>query len=550
MKKLLLTVVILFAAVSVLWAAGGKEAETGTSHGAASSINEAGKYEPPISVTAVNVRVAPDVKFPEGKGVGDNIWIDTYREELGIDVDVLWGNDDIEKFNLMLASGDLPDIFGINNQRSNAFDELIEAGKLQDLTASFEQHASPLLKEMLYEDGGRAMEACTRNGKLYSIPYYEDTSGQGMVLWVREDWRKKLNLPEPDSLQDVFKISTAFAKEDPDGNGKDDTYGMYLNEINNDPWLTMVLGFFNGYHAYPNIWVKTSSGKIESGRIQPEMKEALARLQKMYAAGEIPQEFPLIKSENWEEDTAAGKYGLIYGADWFPEWPFQLLKNNDPSSEWKAYPVPSIDNKPAKVSVAGLSIGFHFVERNGIEHPEAIIKLANIAAEKMFGENADPDNYYVDPETYSNIWKYTVVSIARNLGTLKDYQAVKLAMADNNPAGLNKSARIVYDKIMNFKAGETGDWWYYGQYGPDGSMRVIEKYIEEQDIVYSSFYGIKPESMVKKEAVLDKLFNQMMVKIIMGEDISEFDNFVNEWKKLGGNEVTEDVNKWYRENVK
>ena len=60
----------------------------------------------------------------------------------------------------------------------------------------------------------------------------------------------------------------AFATQDPDGNGVDDTYGLALVR---ELWGAQygLEGFFNAYHAYPNIWYEDEEGNLVYGRCRP-----------------------------------------------------------------------------------------------------------------------------------------------------------------------------------------------------------------------------------------------------------------------------------------
>ncbi|MFJ9738472.1 extracellular solute-binding protein [Streptomyces sp. NPDC101166] len=62
------------------------------------------------------------------------------------------------------------------------------------------------------------------DGTHYGIPY----SRQAMTLMVRKDWREKLGLPQPKTWADMLTLAKAFADDDPDGDGKKDTYGMVV----------------------------------------------------------------------------------------------------------------------------------------------------------------------------------------------------------------------------------------------------------------------------------------------------------------------------------
>ncbi|MGM0838465.1 MAG: extracellular solute-binding protein [Bacillota bacterium] len=48
----------------------------------------------------------------------------------------------------------------------------------------------------------------------------------GTLPTVRQDWMDKLNLEQPETLDDFYNVFKAFKEQDPDGNGKDDTYGL------------------------------------------------------------------------------------------------------------------------------------------------------------------------------------------------------------------------------------------------------------------------------------------------------------------------------------
>jgi multiple sugar transport system substrate-binding protein len=66
--------------------------------------------------------------------------------------------------------------------------------------------------------------ASATDGKYFAMPF----SAQAFLFLVRADWRKKLNIPEPKTWADVAAMAKAFTNNDPDGNGKKDTYGFVV----------------------------------------------------------------------------------------------------------------------------------------------------------------------------------------------------------------------------------------------------------------------------------------------------------------------------------
>jgi multiple sugar transport system substrate-binding protein len=64
--------------------------------------------------------------------------------------------------------------------------------------------------------------AQTSDGKYHAVPW----STQAMVTLIRKDWREKLGKPVPKTWDELVDLAKAFTTQDPDGNGKADTYGM------------------------------------------------------------------------------------------------------------------------------------------------------------------------------------------------------------------------------------------------------------------------------------------------------------------------------------
>jgi len=65
-------------------------------------------------------------------------------------------------------------------------------------------------------------EAKDSAGNDYAVPF----SVQANLLFIRKDWLAKLHLPVPTTWAQVVQDAVAFTNDDPDGDGKADTYGM------------------------------------------------------------------------------------------------------------------------------------------------------------------------------------------------------------------------------------------------------------------------------------------------------------------------------------
>ncbi|MFD0961029.1 extracellular solute-binding protein [Paenibacillus chungangensis] len=502
-----------------------------------------GKYDPPIEVTTVRA-VNQAFKYDEGKSIDHNIWTDIFKEQYGINVKNMWVVDESQyrqKLNISIASGDIPDFMSVNKEELL---RLSEEGQLEDLTQLLEQYGSDYLKEMLNQDNGTALNAATYEGKLMGIPQMQVNGGVSTaeMIYVRADWLNNLNLPEPKTIDDIIKIATAFVKDDPDQNGKDDTYGLGLNK---DLFLQhgTVKGFFNGFNAYPDMWLKDDSGKLVYGSIQPEMKAALEKLSLLYKDGVIDREFTVKDWNKLAEDVAADRLGLAYGNVSHGGFIQKTNKNNNPDAEWKVYPIVSVDGSPVNPQLSDTANNFYVVKK-GANHPEAMIQLANIYLEHYYLTSYAPEpNPFISRDEGIFPGKYHPVQIDPLNVNLDAFRQVQDALAKQDGSHLGFPANVHYDRLKKYAEGDMEMWFATIVFGAEGSYSVIDYYDNNKLGLYNAFQGAATPTMSEKMASLKKFQDETFTKIIMGEaSISDFDTFVDEWKKLGGDQITAEVN--------
>ncbi|MEF3305031.1 extracellular solute-binding protein [Paenibacillus sp. GYB003] len=500
------------------------------------------KYPTPIEVTTVR-SVDASIKFVGSDSIDNNEWTRAYSDELGIKLKYKWiatsGEDSSQKMNVMIASGDLPDIIPVN---AIQLKQLVEADLIADLSDVYAKYASPLAKKFMEGNSPEQLNSAKFNGKLMAIPNTNSSIDGASILWVRTDWLKKLGLPEPKTMDDVVKIAEAFAKRDPDGNGKHDTFGLGINKGIGGGGIMGLAGYFNGFHAYPGSWVKDASGNLAYGSILPEVKPALLKLQEMYKAGLLDKEFGVKDGNKTGEDAVAGKIGLYYGAMWNPINPLQKGKDLDPSMEWGAYPIVSVDAKPARPQVGNPVFAYYAVKK-GAKNPEAVMKMVNLFIEKGWGEKQDFDNYFTSKDGIE-LFKHSPFNAWSPTKNLEVHLAVVNSLKTGDTSKLNGEQKSTYDKIKKFNEGDNKNWNQARVFGESSSFAVINQYQNHNLPLMSQFFGAPTKTMGEKKATLDKMELETFTKIIMGEPIEAFDKFVDDWKKLGGADITKEVNEW------
>jgi len=516
-------------------------------------IDPLGKYDPPIEVTTV--RNLSDVVennvlgVLKGETIDDNLWTRLYEEQLGIKIKYDWvvkGNPDsdqyLQKMNVTLASGELPDFLPVT---AIQLKQLAESGMIEDMTELYEKYASPLLKDILSQEGSGPFDAATFDGKLMAIPQVDPSIERSMFIWVRTDWLDKLGLEPPQTMADVLAIAKAFAEQDPDGNNKKDTIGLGMTK---GLWggAMGLEGFFAGYKAYPNIWIEDGDGKLVFGSIQPEVKKALQVLQDMMKDGLLDKEFGIKDGGKVAEDITAGKLGLEYGEQWNSIWPLQLNKDNDPNAQWRAFPIVTESGDKAMVPQKFSTTKF-FAVRKGAPHPEAVIKLFNMHVEKNWGETAEFDIYYA-PKEAESVWQLSPVQPAPPKKNVEAFRQIDAARKAGDMSTLTGEAKTIQEKIDLYNSGSKEGfavWGWERIYGPEGSMGITDQYDKNGQFLIDKFVGAPTPTMVERKSTLEKMQNEVFVKIILGQSIDTFDKFVEDWKKLGGDQMTQEVNEWY-----
>lgn len=123
------------------------------------------------------------------------------------------------KLNTLIAGGDIPDLIFLKSRADLA--QYYDQGVLADLTPYLDQF--PELQKRFSND---SWEAMSYQGKTIGVPGYDNVNGISRSFFIRNDWLKKLNMEVPTTPDELFEVMKAFTEKDPDGNGKNDTYGF------------------------------------------------------------------------------------------------------------------------------------------------------------------------------------------------------------------------------------------------------------------------------------------------------------------------------------
>jgi putative aldouronate transport system substrate-binding protein len=94
-----------------------------------------------------------------------------------------------------------------------------------------------------------------------------------------------------------------------------------------------------------------------------------------------------------------------------------------------------------------------------------------------------------------------------------------------------------------FEQGILEAWVEVATNGPNGSSSILAQVADDRGLM-NRFYGPPTPMMAEKMPTLQSMESEMIIKVIMGQPIDLFDEFVQNWYELGGTEITEEVNQW------
>ncbi len=237
---------------------------------------------------------------PNSGEYGEQI-LNMIEEHTGYQVEIQWVTSDNydDKLSTVLAGGvdGMPMILSVNaskglvvnSARAGAFWPIENlAGNAQDY---------PNLSQY---DPAMA-QAFVVDGHLYGMYMNSDKVGR-FGLSYRTDWAENLGLAAPKTVDDVYNMLYQFTYGDPDGNGKDDTYGLNLCKY------TGPLDVMQVWFGVGNKWVENEAGELVPVHMTQEYMEALNWFK--YDDGLIAKDWAIRDTGSWKDDN----YNSVAGA--------------------------------------------------------------------------------------------------------------------------------------------------------------------------------------------------------------------------------------------
>lgn len=415
-----------------------------------------------------------------------------------------------EVFNLMLASGDLPDIIDgsqINLTRAGMDGALVPLDDLIDENA-------PHLKQFLEENDWVKKGTVAADGKMYYIPFVMD--GEAAVGWfIRKDWLDKLGLAYPTTVQEYHDVLKAFHDDDPNGNGKQDEV-PFLSR--NKRGAIELVALFGGR----TTWYE-KDGEAHYGRYEPEYQSAMANLAQWYKEGLIDKEIYTRGDQSREILFGDDRGGSLH--DWFGSSASynDSIKDKVPGFQLMPFAPPA--------------------DTNGVVKEEFGRQLLQPLGWGISSSNKHP----VETIKYFDFWFTDQGKLLGNLGIEGDtYTMVdgKAVYTDKVLKGADPVNKQMWDIGAQLYIGQQMDFQYESQWmnpiARDGSQMYIDgKYILPQ-FPTLNFNEEEQKVISQKWTAIDTYMLETEQKWVMGaEPVTDetFANYIKTLKSMGMDEV-------------
>ncbi|MDF2718677.1 MAG: extracellular solute-binding protein family 1 [Paenibacillus sp.] len=426
-----------------------------------------------------------------------------------------------DQFNLMIASGRLPDVIeylwsGVPKGPDNA----IKEKRIIRLNELIEKHA-PNLSKVLKENPEFRKLATTDEGNLYMFPYFADAPDalvyNGPAL--RKDWLDKLGLQVPTTLREWESVLISFRDMDPNGNGIKDEIPLLF-----DAKVMNVGNAFVGAYGITSVFYQ-DNGKVKYGPIDPRFKQFLVMMNRWYEEGLIDKDFATLDQKLKDAKMTEGLVGSMamntgYGIGSYTG----AMAKTDPAFKLIAAPYPSLEP-------GGQSIGHKESPFNGrgaaitasAEQPEKIVRWLDYA----YGEAGKMlFNFGIENVSYKMENGYPKLT----------------SLITNNPDQLSMSLAMTRYSHGTFSGPFVYDKRFAEQYASMPEQKQAISLWTKADhsklmppLTMNSAESLKQTSIMND---VNPYYEEMVNKFIMGvEPLDNFDKFVATIRKMGIDEV-------------
>jgi putative aldouronate transport system substrate-binding protein len=237
--------------------------------------------------------------------LGDTPFAKGLMERTGVTIEFLHppAGGNVEQFNLIIASGDMPDVMEFNWLGfPGGAEKAISDGVIIKLNDVFTRH-SPHITAYLKANPDVDKMIRTDNGSYYNYPMIRDAKNRfSTVSMIRKDWLDELGLAVPETFDEWHTVLTAF-KTRKNATPLSFESGFLLgNEAIFSYGFDTIAGLYLGF-----------DGKIHWGQVDPGFRDYVTLMNQWYREGLLDPDFAALNYQQVSAKISGGTSGASIG---------------------------------------------------------------------------------------------------------------------------------------------------------------------------------------------------------------------------------------------
>lgn len=441
-----------------------------------------------------------------------------YWQELETRLGVTWNADLVpidsygERIATTFAGGDLPDLFFLlpGTTRPIIY-EAIEQGAFADLTdilTSDRINDYPNLAA--YPD--YLWDAVRINGRIWGVP--KPVLRNNDPTFYRKDWGDQLGFTELTDAAVVHDMLVAMAKDDPDGNGSDDTYGFapYAGA-----WNSFIV---NQMFNVPYGWKLEDDGSLVNAMETDEYRQSLEYIIQLYNDGAYHPDSANLNVTQATDLLLGGRTGMAtngFAAVFGPNGYRTKIKDIVPDADLNPVVMPGAEGGEGISYQTPGFFGFTGISAAAAQDEEKLDELLRIM------------NYLVAPfgsEEYTFL-VYGIPGVHSEELPEGGYSLTEQGTADRSA--------LVYPFLSE-------NYFYYA--GMPDEAEFAQKHNEAMAKVAigNPTAGIYSPTNGDKGAELNQYTADTYTEIVTGRaGIDKLDEMISQWRERGGDDIRSEL---------
>ena len=448
------------------------------------------------------------------------------EEKTGIDLEFIHPvGSAMEQLNIMLASGDLPDIimYYFDNGGNR---EYVEDGIYLDLTQYIEKCA-PNFNKLVAENESYQNQLALMGDTMTYIPNLIDNEEYLGYngYFIRQDWLDKVGMDVPTNIEEWEKVLTAFRDNK-------------LGGANTVPFATVASGgmqneiFASGF-GLPNTGqycIDPDTGKVTHATLLSGYEDWLTTINKWYNEGLIDPNFLSCSGQQLDSMVLNGEVGAFY-YDNNNDMPKYMASN--PDLHYVAAPYPKDEDGK---SLAPTSSVTQTVQRAGAvisgkcKHPVEAVRLLDY----FFSEEGSTLlNWGIKGETY-DVDKDGNLYFTDYVLNNADGKTPQQAFAEKYYSRSGAPGVTRYDAMRALEANFSEEI----QTQREASIQYSMENSREAIFIVPILEKDESDAIATPLTDVGTYIGEMQSKFLLGkEPLSKFDDFIASLKDVGINEI-------------